>query len=293
MRKTIVACAITALAVVGTTATAAKFISSKDIADGTIQNRDIKKGAISYQRLTPGLRALIAQAGKPGKDGVNGTNGTNGSNGANGAKGDTGAKGDKGNAGADAAHAVRSLVAYAPPAPEAVPPEWGGVHGASIDAEGVKFGPFANGTDFQGAYSYGLKDVRLEDIANLAYSTRYSGGGGTGAAPYMIIATDDGAGGENHVTFSPNTQAGVTPKENTWQRWVIEHGTVRYNQDDGGAELTWTDLLATHAEEKILYVQVQAGNAGALSDGSTSHVRSVTMEANGAEETFADYTFGL
>ena len=59
MRKTIAACAITALAVGGATATANSLVTSKDIADGTIQNRDIHEGAISYSRLTPGLRVLM------------------------------------------------------------------------------------------------------------------------------------------------------------------------------------------------------------------------------------------
>jgi hypothetical protein len=140
------------------------------------------------------------------------------------------------------------------------------------------------------AYSYALKGVRLEDIANLAYSTNYTGGTGTGtgADPYILIVTDAG----HHVAFSPNTQTGVTPKPDTWQRWVVTRGGVRYDDDAGNApDMSWDSLVAGHRGEKIDYVQVQAGSTGEAI-GSTSHVRNVTMEATGAEATFASYTFG-
>jgi hypothetical protein len=99
MRKTIVACTITALAVGGGTASAAKLITSKDIADGAIHNRDIAEDAISLNRLSPSVRAAIAQAGTPGKDGVNGNDGVNGKDGAGGAAGLNGTDGAAGAAG--------------------------------------------------------------------------------------------------------------------------------------------------------------------------------------------------
>lgn len=95
----------------------------------------------------------------------------------------------------------------------------------------------------------------------------------------------------DHVTFSPNTQAGVTPKEGAWQRWVVTQGTVRFNEDSAGTELSWAELLQNHADDKIDYIALQAGNTG-YSEGSTSHVRNMTIEATGAAATFASYTFG-
>src|SRR4051794_4858086 len=95
MRKAVIACSITALAVGAGTASASvvKLITSKDIADGTIQNRDIQTGAISLNRLSPGVQALLAQTAK---DGVNGADGTSGHDGSQGSKGDTGSKGGAG-----------------------------------------------------------------------------------------------------------------------------------------------------------------------------------------------------
>jgi hypothetical protein len=124
MRKTLIACTITAIAVGGGTASAAKLITSKDIADGAIHNRDIAEDTISLNRLAPSVRAAIAKAATPGKDGaagvngkdgaagVNGKDGAAGANGLNGADGATGAqglKGDKGDTGAQGIQGIQGV----------------------------------------------------------------------------------------------------------------------------------------------------------------------------------------
>jgi collagen triple helix repeat protein len=107
MRKTIAACVVTALAVSGTSATAASLITSAKIADGTIMNRDIHAGTISESRLNRGVVAKLnrlaerGSAGATGATGAAGATGATGANGANGAKGLAGAKGDAGAAGKD------------------------------------------------------------------------------------------------------------------------------------------------------------------------------------------------
>jgi hypothetical protein len=277
------------------------------VAAGFIDGKDIKKNSIHANRLTPEARAFLkgndgdrgsrgrtGATGATGSTGAKGDTGANGANGAAGATGATGDKGDKGDAGQDAATRVSSLTPYDDSAPELAPPAWGSVRGASLDSDGIKFGPFADGNEFMAAYTYALKGVRLRDIALVAYSERFTGGGGPGAAPYMIIATDDGSGGENHVMFSPSTQPGAAPQEGVWQRWVVTQGTVRWNDDAGapGADVPWDTLAGAHGDEQVTYVQVQAGNAGSFSDGSTSHVKTVTLEASGAAGVFPDYTFG-
>jgi Collagen triple helix repeat (20 copies) len=101
-RRTIVACVVTALVVGTGTASAAKLITSKDIEDGSIQNRDLAEGVISLSRLSPGVQALIARQardgvdGKDGVDGQDGADGRDGADGANGANGTNGANGQDG-----------------------------------------------------------------------------------------------------------------------------------------------------------------------------------------------------
>jgi hypothetical protein len=133
-----------------------------------------------------------------------------------------------------------------------------------------------------------VKGAQLEDVALLAYSARFTGGADNGASPYFVIVTQTG----KQIAFTPKTQTGVQPKANTWQRWVVTKGTVRVDDTGGDGGMTWTALLAAYPNEKIDYIALQAGNGGAFTDGSTSHVRNVTLEVTGAEATFANYTFG-
>jgi collagen triple helix repeat protein len=110
-RQTIAACVITAMVVGGGTASATRFITGKDIADGSIRSRDIGRGQVGLDRLSPQVRFMLAEAGKPGKDGApgapgrpgaagaRGATGAHGADGGQGIKGDPGAKGDKGDTG--------------------------------------------------------------------------------------------------------------------------------------------------------------------------------------------------
>ena len=96
MRRTILACVITALVVGTGTASAAKFVTSKDIADGTIQNRDLDEGVISLNRLSPGVQYLLTREPLAGKDGVDGVGGKDGADGEDGADGRDGVDGAAG-----------------------------------------------------------------------------------------------------------------------------------------------------------------------------------------------------
>jgi hypothetical protein len=66
------------------------LITSAKIKDGTIQNKDIKKGTIALDRLTSATQKAVKLAGKAGPAGANGTSGVNGTKGDKGDKGDTG-----------------------------------------------------------------------------------------------------------------------------------------------------------------------------------------------------------
>lgn len=132
MKQTIAACAVTALVVGAGSATAASLITSAQIKDGTIQNRDIKKGSISLNRLTPGTQALIRAGavtplsgqsvgakgdkgdpgaqGPTGATGAQGEQGPNGSTGPQGPAGPQGPEGPKGDTGANADGSVSTPV---------------------------------------------------------------------------------------------------------------------------------------------------------------------------------------
>src|SRR4051794_39255407 len=61
MRKTLIACVVVALLAGGGTAVASKLVTSKDIKNGTIQSVDIGRGEVTLNRLSPGVRALLAK----------------------------------------------------------------------------------------------------------------------------------------------------------------------------------------------------------------------------------------
>jgi hypothetical protein len=70
-------------------ATAGALITSAKIKDGTIQSKDIKKGTIALDRLTPATQKAVKLAGVPGPAGATGATGATGAAGADGAPGPT------------------------------------------------------------------------------------------------------------------------------------------------------------------------------------------------------------
>jgi hypothetical protein len=278
VRKTLIACVVTALAVGVGTASADSLITGKDIRDGSIHKRD----------LSPNVRALLAKAGKPG---VNGTNGKDGVNGAKGDAGANGTNGAKGDAGADALNVVRvnSLSDDA----NVAAPGWAAHGGATLADDHVKFGPFADGDAFAGVRFHGLDGLKLDKLESLSYEQRVTVGDKM-AAPYFRIFTTDAAGAEHAVIYSPSTQAGDDQATGEWRTEKIMHGGVRYDDDAGNeADITWADMIDAHGDDVITQVQIQAGNAGSYSNGTTSHVDNVRVAIKG-QSSIPDtlYTFG-
>jgi hypothetical protein len=300
VRKSILACVAVALIVGTTSATAATLVTGKQIKDGSITGQDIKKRSINAARLTERLQDKIDKRGASGPAGPAGAKGDTGAAGPKGDTGPAGPAGANGAPGQDAAYAVKALSND----PNVAAPGWvsrtqpANAIPAVIDAEGLKFGPFADGDAFAGVISNALDGLKLSDIDHIAYSAKYTGGGGTGAAPYLRIFTEDNADANSDpqsYMFSPAgavALGGAAPKPDTWQRWVVTKGGVTLDDDGGNPTQTWDQILISHGNEIVTTVTVQAGWAGAGSDGSTSHVRAVTMEANGAAGQYADYIFG-
>ena len=71
-------------------AVAGSLITSAKIKDGTIRNKDIKKGTIALNRLTPAAQSAIRRTAQAGARGAMGTTGTAGAPGAPGAAGSDG-----------------------------------------------------------------------------------------------------------------------------------------------------------------------------------------------------------
>jgi|tagenome__1003787_1003787.scaffolds.fasta_scaffold20843638_2 hypothetical protein len=253
--KTIAAVVVTGVVCTASTATAATLITSAQIKDQTILNRDIHPGTISESRLGEALRAklnrMTAQSGKDGvsvsgKDGVNGhgAKGDRGANGNDGAKGDRGDKGDRGSDGRDGTQLPAGFF----------------VTNSSVESalDGVVFGPYANG-GAQGGSLVNTKvaGMKVSDIGHLAYTAKWSNDEGTDVGvPYLRLFLENGS----RMIFSPNTQPAKDTAPGVFHKWTVHTGTVRYDDDKGnGADMTWDQFVTAHGTEKLKDLRVSAG----------------------------------
>ena len=303
MRKTVLACVATTLAVGATTATAATLITSSQIKDGTIQNRDVKKGAISLNRLTPGVQQQLARAlanrtvaassqGTPGAKGDTGAQGAKGDTGATGAAGRNGTNGLNGSNGADGADAFTLIT-------ELGDKDFFATNGSvEHTPDGVSFGPYADAGDLAnhpnppagGSLEYrGLNGAPLSAVQSLIYYARYTAEGDTGGvgAPYLRIYTRSSNGDEHSVIYSPNTQGEDSDvEEGPFHFWPATSGLWRYD-DDGGAGgqygvngAPFSQVVGDHGDEEITGIYISTG----FSAGKNLQALLRSLEVNG--ETF-------
>jgi hypothetical protein len=76
---------------------------------------------------------------------------------------------------------------------------------------------------------------------------------------------------------------GVCPTAIGFTTWAyaLSRTTAGCDHAGSGPDLSWPALIDAHRDEKITYIQIQAGNTGAASSGSTSHVKDINLVANG------------
>lgn len=297
MKKNILVSALVAALVAslagGSFALAKTLTKSKDIADGTVQNRDIKKGTVSLNRMTKGTQNLIRNSGSNGSNGAAGARGPAGANGAAGPAGPAGAKGDKGDAGPGG---VTNVTAFAAGQWVKTEDDCGAGGGADTGAASIganlAFGSFADGNARARTDYAPLAGKTVESIAKIEYSAKYeqTGTDATAGTPYFIIKTTSGSPAAEHsIVFTPNTQpAPDAPVEaGKWQRFLVQEGTVRYDDDAGsGSDIPWETLVRDHGDEVITRAGIQAGCGGAGSQDTTSAVDNVVLDIEGEESSF-------
>jgi hypothetical protein len=275
MRKTIIACALVALAVGATTATAAQLITGKQIQNGSITGKDLKRGTVTKKRLSAAVRAELARRGAPGPQGP---------------AGPAGAKGEKGDRG-DGVTRVTALSSDFD-----APKGWVGYASNGCDPSGpkgpialgdhVQLGPFTDGNMAASLFTRDFNGKRLQDIAYLAYTAKYDQAADAhGGSPYLRVFLE----GDTHdVIFSPNTQ-GRTVRSGDWDKLAVtDAGGLRYD-DDGGdgsgpygvAGTDWDTLVADHGGERISRIVISAGCSGAYSNASTAFADNLELDIAG------------
>jgi hypothetical protein len=272
VRKSIVACVVTALIVGAGTATAQRLITSGDIKDGTIKGADIKNGTIKSQeikksaitrdRLEKKVRRQLDEQGAAGLAGPAG---------ARGAQGPQGPKGDP---------AETRVTALPGAGFSATNPT------VSMTPDGVEFGPYADGGAAGGSLRYdGLNGQPLSAVKSLMYVARYTATAGGGGVPYLRVLLEPNPanpGNDPHrAIFSPNTQApDPDTAEGPFHTWVATSGSWRYDDDAGtGPDIPFAQLIQGHGPEIISGIVVTTG----FSAGTELNALMLSFEVNGQE----------
>ena len=235
--KTVGVCAVVALGVGATSATAGTLITSAKIKDRTIQTRD----------LSPSLQAKIKRAGKPGPKGATGANGANGENGRQGANGQQGANGHDGRDGRDGVRYDRVVGSCGD-----------GKHGEVAIAGGAARLGVPEQMSWAQIRSY-PHDLKLSDLDHLSFRSNASDPG----VVYLKITTE----GHGSVLFSPNTQPAGEQGVDAWATHNVLTGTVRLNDDAGeGSDVSWSKVLDLAGNAQVKDVRVTAGCANPVGD---------------------------
>ena len=284
--KTVAACAVTALAVGATSATAGSLITGAKIKDGSIHMKDLSPGVKA--KLTAATTSKAGQNGKDGAAGANGSNGANGVDGAAGANGSNGKDGIDGRDGVDGAPGLPGTPG-APgldgaPGSDGQPGQDGrdGVRydrivgdcsGNAIDGEVTVYDGKAHlGVPTQLSWaqirSY-PESLTMYEVDELSFDAKASDVGQT----YLKVRVTGGG----TITFSPNTQpGGETVGE--WQHYDVasETSTARWNDDTGNEpDFSWEQILEKSGNERIKSISLIAGCA--MGDGGETQVDNITV----------------
>jgi hypothetical protein len=256
--RTILAVAAVFVLMGATTATAAKLITGSDVKNGSLTGKDVKDGSLTGKDIKNG-----SLNGKDVKDGS------------------LAMKELK--SGVQAAIAIR--VTGSLPANGFAD---GGGTSTKVEntADGVTFGPYADGGTAHGSLCTGvLNGQLLSDVQHLAFEARYTADTSTGGVgvPYLRIFTESGA---HDAIFSPNTQSpDPDMDQGPFHTWVATAGSWRYDDDAGsGPDEPFSTLIADHGTDTISNLCISVGSTA----GTNLSALLRSWEINSK-----DYAFGL
>lgn len=261
-------------------------------------NKLERRFRIELRSTIKAVKKLSKQAPLPIEHAPPGPAGAKGETGSPGSEGKEGPAGKQGSTGEPGRDAITTVSAFSP--------TWeprngtdGGANGPApvptFTPKGLQFGPFVDGQQYAGVRYYGITGLKLKEVAAVNYVASYEqeGTDNKGAAPYLRFFIESSTGETNDVILSPNTQANNGTNElfsGAVQAWEVRKGSIRYNDDAGEhPDQTWNEVLASHGEEVIKFISIQAGDGGGYTEKSTAWLKSLFVEAG--DKPIAWYEF--
>jgi hypothetical protein len=296
-------------------ATAGSLITSGKIKDGTIQNRDIKKGTISSDRLAKSVRSQLKKAGKAGPAGAKGAKGDTGAAGATGpagapgttvqgsppqpgAKGEKGEKGEKGDKGDNGFNPATLIAKSGDAGWSAV-----GAPAATIAGGELRLHGSHDGDTPSGAIGFGhaYNKVPLSDLTTLSYDFRVlkRPAGNEVSAPTIHVTLNNtestSTDGFANLVFEPYVQWGTVPAN---QRLSVDAIPGKWwSTKDTGPILRQQDVSLAEfkaVNPDAVIVGITLDNGG--SSSNTIPVDQFEAAADdlivGFDSTFTRYDFG-
>src|SRR5580765_497078 len=139
--------------------------------------------------------------------------------------------------------------------------------------DGIKFGPYLDGSAAAGALRYhGLDGQEFSVIQNLAYNMRFTcDDDKSDGIPYLRVFTRDSDGNDhdsictgNGDLYGDDMKDGCSLGPGPFQEYVATSGSWRYDSDDGsnsefGRGVPLSDILAKYGDQTITKITITLG----------------------------------
>jgi hypothetical protein len=282
---------------------AGSLITSGKIKDGTIQGRDIKKGTITSDRLSGGVRKELLAAGKPGPAGAKGDKGDTGTaGGTTTVQGSAPQKGDTGAAGKDGANPA-TLVAKSGDADWALAGGGGttGYPSASLTGGQLHLQGGYDGSTTAGGIgiAHAYNNVPLSSLKTLKYDFRITKRPDSVSAPTIHVAVLNANTGDKAHTFSQfvfepylngdfalNQNYSVDALAGNW--WA----TRPTGDIDHSSKASWAHVIAPTPDATIISISVDNGGSSANTTPGPDFAADADNLVVGFGDTFTRYDFG-
>jgi hypothetical protein len=249
-------------------AVAGSLITSSKIKDGTIQSKDIKKGTISLNRLTPSAQKAIKRAATPGTAGKTGATGATGAAGTDGrttVQASPGVAPTAGNWGVINRNTEGSPAAYLRSGP-LTPPVGKGSLNLTVK-DGTEKVAFGNEVDTVAGGQF----ANVNRVGFNVYTTGENNDKGVGNMPSITFEVDPNLAAKPSSTYSSLVFMPDNSTKNVWSGYIDATTAGRWGGTGGAFTGTKCDINGTRCSFTELQAYLNDG------DGDPAKILSVAI----------------